>query len=226
MKKGMVLLTGFLLAFSIFLTGCGGTDNTRKENHSDGSAEVKNKKDNNTSDEYVEDGLLLKVGEWTKDKDYDTKVTLEKIATPKIKVDLGDLNMLIKDVKIFKRENVSDAEKEEFSGGKVPVTDPYYTIQVKYDLENTGKNAMNFNGFDYIITDQKQQIDVMTDNIGMNGAFTVQPEAVVEDEYIICKLKKDNVDGIKKVTLKTSPVYNSETYDEITESKTIEIEFK
>ncbi|EAG8142376.1 hypothetical protein C6R47_14735, partial [Listeria monocytogenes] len=184
------------------------------------------KKDNNTSDQYVEDGLLLKPGEWTKDKDYDTKVTLEKIATPKIKVDLGNLNMLIKDVKIFKRENVSDSEKEEFSGGKVPVTDPYYTIQVKYDLENTGKNAMNFNGFDYIITDQKQQIDVMTDNIGMNGAFTVQPEAVVEDEYIICKLKKDNVDGIKKVTLKTSPVYNSETYDEITESKTIEIEFK
>ncbi|HAA8943248.1 TPA: hypothetical protein U0G34_002942 [Listeria monocytogenes] len=226
MKKGIALLAGFMLAFSIFLTGCGGTDNTRKENHSDGSAEVKNKKDNNTSDEYVEDGLLLKVGEWTKDKDYDTKATLEKIATPKIKVDLGDLNMLIKDVKIFKRENVSDAEKEEFSGGKVPVTDPYYTIQVKYDLENTGKNVLNFNGIDYIITDQKQQIDVMTDNIGINGVFTVQPDVIVEDEYVICILKKDNVDKINKVTIKTSPVYNSETYDEITKSMTINIEFK
>ncbi|MBC1660863.1 hypothetical protein HB947_05000 [Listeria welshimeri] len=226
MKKGIALLAGFMLAFSIFLTGCGGTDNTRKENNSDGSAEVKNKKDNNTSDEYVEDGLLLKVGEWTKDKDYDTKVTLEKIATPKIKVDLGDLNMLIKDVKIFKRENVSDAEKEEFSGGKVPVTDPYYTIQVKYDLENTGKNALNFNGIDYIITDQKQQIDVMTDNIGINGVFTMQPDVIVEDEYVICILKKDNVDKINKVTIKTSPVYNSETYDEITKSMTVNIEFK
>ncbi|WP_206496045.1 hypothetical protein, partial [Micrococcus sp. KRD153] len=148
------------------------------------------------------------------------------IATPKIKVGLGDLNMLIKDVKIFKRENVSDAEKEEFSGGKVPVTDPYYTIQVKYDLENTGKNVLNFNGIDYIITDQKQQIDVMTDNIGINGVFTVQPDVIVEDEYVICILKKDNVDKINKVTIKTSPVYNSETYDEITKSMTINIEFK
>lgn len=51
MKKGIALLAGFMLAFSIFLTGCGGTDNLRKENHSDGSAEVKNKKDNNTSDD-------------------------------------------------------------------------------------------------------------------------------------------------------------------------------
>ncbi|EAE1331145.1 hypothetical protein ARW15_15105 [Listeria monocytogenes] len=226
MKKGIVLLTGFLLAFSIFLTGCGGTDNTGKENQSDDSAKVINKKDNSTSDEYVEDGLLLKPGEWTKDKDYGTKVTLEKIATPKIKVDLGNLSMLIKDVKIFKRENVSNAEKEDYSDGKIPVTDPYYTIQVKYDLENTGKNALNFNGIDYIITNQKQQIDVMTDNIGINGVFTVQPEAIVEDEYVICILKKENVEKINKVTLKTSPVYNSETFDEITESKTIDIEFK
>ncbi|EAG7710623.1 hypothetical protein BLI49_14965, partial [Listeria monocytogenes] len=90
----------------------------------------------------------------------------------------------------------------------------------------TGKNALNFNGIDYIITDQKQQIDVMTDNIGINGVFTVQPDVIVEDEYVICILKKDNVDKINKVTIKTSPVYNSETYDEITKSMTINIEFK
>lgn len=49
---------------------------------------------------------------------------------------------------------------------------------------------LNFNGIDYIITDQKQQIDVMTDNIGINGVFTVQPDVIVEDEYVICILKR------------------------------------
>ncbi|HDT9576435.1 TPA: hypothetical protein REC29_003091, partial [Listeria monocytogenes] len=32
MKKGMVLLTGFLLAFSIFLVGCGNSEKEAQEN--------------------------------------------------------------------------------------------------------------------------------------------------------------------------------------------------
>ncbi|EEO7554309.1 hypothetical protein G6I07_002726, partial [Listeria monocytogenes] len=119
-----------------------------------------------------------------------------------------------------------DTEKNDFSQSKIPITDPFYTIQLTYDLENNSDTALTTNGFEYIITDQQQQIEVSTEYIGGEPYYNVQSGAQLSPEYVTCILKPENVENINKVTLKTSEVYNSDTYDTTAESKTIEINLK
>ncbi|HAB8730252.1 TPA_asm: hypothetical protein GYS69_13170 [Listeria monocytogenes] len=240
MRKNIIFLFMFVLLCILTACGSSGVDNSSTEKKADNSATVKKDKKieekDKTSDntnankkedtELVTDGPLLEPGQYKTDEQYGSTITLLEIATPKTDISLGDLKMTIQDVKIFKHENISDTEKNDFSQSKIPITDPFYTIQLTYDLENNSDTALTTNGFEYIITDQQQQIEVSTEYIGGEPYYNVQSGAQLSPEYVTCILKPENVENINKVTLKTSEVYNSDTYDTTAESKTIEINLK
>ncbi|EAG9591285.1 lipoprotein [Listeria monocytogenes] len=238
MKKLFSMLFMVILFGSLVACGQSGVDNTKEDKKADNSATVKedtnknkeptDNKENDTKseDKLVTDGPLLESGQYKIDDQYGSKITLMKIATPKINIDLGDLKMTLQDVKIFKRENVSEDEKNDFSQTDIPITDPYYTIQLIYDIENTSDVPLTTTGFEYIITDQQQQIEASNDYIGGEPYYDVQSGAKLSPEYVVCILKPENVEDIKKITLKTAEVFNSDSYETTAGSKTIEVKFE
>ncbi|EGQ0536779.1 hypothetical protein I2B34_000350 [Listeria monocytogenes] len=236
MRKKILFLFMFILLGILTACGSSGVDNSTSEKKADNSATVKKdkqiEKEEKTSGnkkgetELVKDGPLLEPGQYKKDEQYGSTITLLKIATPKTDISLGDLKMTLQDVKVFKHENISDTEKNDFSQSKIPITDPFYTIQLTYDLENTSNISLTTNGFEYIITDQQQQIEISTEYVGGEPYYDVQSGAKLSPEYVTCILKPENVENINKVTLKTSEVYNSDTYDTTAESMTIEVNLK
>ncbi|MBC1781217.1 hypothetical protein HCA14_02585 [Listeria welshimeri] len=236
MRKKILFLFMFVLFGILAACGSSGVDNSTTEKKADNSAKVKKDKkigekektsgNKKEATELVTDGPLLEPGQYKTDEQYGSTITLLKIATPKTDISLNDLKMTLQDVKIFKHENISDTEKNDFAQSKIPITDPFYTIQLTYDLENNSDMSLTTNGFEYIITDQQQQIEVSTEYIGGEPYYDVQSGAKLSPEYVTCILKPENVENIKRVTLKTSEVYNSDTYDTTAESKTIEVNFK
>ncbi|MBC1811430.1 hypothetical protein HCA60_02860 [Listeria booriae] len=185
-------------------------------------------KESATDEEFVKDGTpLSKAGQYNIDKTYGTKIILKKITSPNLSMDLGSLNLVINDVKIFERKGAPQEELDTvFSNSSIPPSDPYYTIQVRYSLENKGSESLSYNGFEYLVTDQKQQINVLNELQGGNGVHEIQSGALLENEYIICVLKPENVENINKITLKTSTVYDTASYDSVADSQNIDVQFK
>lgn len=222
---------GIILLSSITLVACSNEiDNTGKETTKDTSASVSSSSTEPIDESHVEKGKLLKVGQWTEDESYGGKVTLIKLASPKQTVQVSDdFSMLINDVKILEYSEVDKAILDsDVSDGFIPESaltdDGFYSIQIDYIINNNTETALDYNGLEYIVTDQGQQIDVLMDNLNYSNSYTFQPGTEV-DNYVIATINAETIDELKKITLTTSELWN-ENYDTTLGSEeSIEINF-
>lgn len=125
MKKSIVMLAGLTLVFSIFLTGCSSTkDDTSKPSNETKNSESDSKKDEN----YVKDGTLTEVGQWTK-KDAG-KIKLKKITVSNTLFDLDPIKMTITDIKLLEFYDLSDSLKEFYKESTGKEQESYLGIQL------------------------------------------------------------------------------------------------
>lgn len=213
MKKISRLLT---LTLPLFLIGCSNTvDNSNKEVSSTKAktSSIKEKKDNRE----VTNGELLKVGQWTSDSDIG-KLTLYKIWGPNTEITDGPLVATIDSIKIFKIEpqNSNQIEYAKNIFNTNSVSNPYYEIQVSYNLKNTSNQEVGFNGIRSIVTTTGQQF---SPDSGLNdtGLGTQISANANKDFFAIGMLKDGDFSKIKDISITLDSVYNIESYDNISD---------
>ncbi|MDR7924342.1 hypothetical protein RIU76_06335 [Latilactobacillus sakei subsp. sakei] len=169
MKK--LLGLGVITLSAITLTACSNSvDNSGKYNDADKSGKVVSSKKTTKNSQEVTNGPLLKVGQWTKDSQTG-KLTLKKIATPKIDVANGPATFTVNDVKLFKDEinnnNQLEYSKSAFSASSLEKT--FYYVQIDYTMKNTSAEEIQYDGINSIVTNDGTQID-MTGQLQDQGA--------------------------------------------------------
>lgn len=160
MKK--LLYLSVVTLSTLTLAACGNSvDNSGKSNDADKSGKVVSKKKAKKDNKEVTNGPLLKVGQWTTEKDTG-KLTLMKIATPKLDVPNGPVTFKINDVKLFKEETKNNDQleysKEAFSASSLEKT--FYYVQIDYTMNNTSNEEVQYNGINSIVTNDGTQLDL------------------------------------------------------------------
>ncbi|NJE31854.1 hypothetical protein [Ligilactobacillus agilis] len=215
MKKIMVLsaigLAMMLGACSNTVDNSGKTPSTTKTTTS--KVSQKKKKDNRE----VVNGELLKPGQWLND-DFEGKVTLEKIWTPNVDISDGPLTAKITTVKILKTEpktkdQLSDA-KDSYQTNSI--TNPYYTIQVSYELTNTSDQEVGFNGIDSIVTTTGQQLSPDS-YLQDSGIGTTMAAHGTKKIYAVGLLNDGDYSKIKDIAITLGSVYETEEYNNISD---------
>lgn len=221
-----------VLVCGLMLVGCG-SNNTKKETNSisgNSSISEPTSLENNSSigsstssikdDSFVSSGPLTKVGQWTTNEG--AKVTLQKIYTNNNKIELmPNFNISIDEVKLLKHENVSasDYDIEE----KYVLNNVAFSLQVSYTITNETENAYDFNGIEYVVTDQKQQIDVSANDKAISREVHFQPSTVVPDNAFIIYLNPDTAETVQSISFKTWPIFSD---GKLADEKTIDITFE
>lgn len=222
MKK---MLYGLLFG-SILLTGCSQSntvDNTGKTNEKDSSAVVAESTTQSSSDpQEVTGGKLLEVGQWTKDTNDETgKVELMGISNAQTEIPLGEVKILITDIKILKYSDYTDPEMAGYYGADnhKDADGNFYGLQVSFKVKNDSDNDYGYNGLEYAILDNGQQIDFNSDDVGYSMTTTEFFKKTESKEFFrLSYLDPSKVNEITKVTIKTGPLYNSSDYSTVAES--------
>lgn len=159
-----------VVALGVVLAGCGGSgtvDNSGKsvESTKNRATRVEHKKTKKDPRE-VTNGELLKVGQWCNDEDQG-RIELCKICAPGTEIDVGPVKYTVKSIKILKVKPGSSDQiemaKANYQTNSVP--NPYYTLQVVYDSENTSSDKLQLGGIESIVTSTGQQMSA--DGSGM-----------------------------------------------------------
>lgn len=226
MKK-IVIVLGIV---GLLLAGCSNkVDNTGKSNTKDSNAVVtstsnsSSTKDGESSDsQEVTDGKLLKVGQWKKDANDSTgKVELLGITTANEPIQLGDIQILIEDLKVLKMSDYSDPAASHYQNSEQYMDSEknFYTLQVTFKVINNTENDYGYNGLEYAILNNGQQIDFSADDIAYSmstSEFFKKTES--KDFFRIAYLDPSKVNDLKTVTIKTGDLYNNTDYSTVAES--------
>ncbi|GEK38186.1 hypothetical protein ACFFRT_12605 [Enterococcus thailandicus] len=216
-----------LLFGTLLLSGCSqskAVDNTGKTNEKDSSAiVVESTTQSSTDSKEVSNGELLEVGQWTKDKNDETgKVELIAHSNPQADIPLGEASIFISNIKILKYIDYTDP----YSAGYYDTTNykdaegNFYGLQVSFKIKNNSENDYGYNGLEYAILDNGQQIDFSSDDLAYSMTTTEFFKKTESKEfYRIAFLDPSKVDSISKVTIKTGNLYDPSSYSTVAESQ-------
>ncbi|MFJ7471097.1 hypothetical protein ACIQWI_21380 [Peribacillus frigoritolerans] len=225
MKK--LLIVG-LSAF--VLTACGDqqketageVENTKVE-QSKNNDPIQDKVDIKEEETKVE-GPLTEVGQQTED-DGVGKVTLDKIVNINKEYETGGLKIKLLDAKVLTVTNVVPDFKESVElMSDIQVGDEFTYLQVRYDLENTTKETVIFNGIETAVPDNGKQVTIS----GMDIFATANPtsseiysNATVEQNVFGIPIDK-NINSIRLIP--SDVLYDNDDHS-IFYPKEITIEF-
>jgi hypothetical protein len=239
--KGILIAPLFTLM--LFLVACGTDDNNYEDSNSDTNntentastetseetdAEI-NKVEDSTESDVVEesnesdDGLLTKPGETIKESEY--TVELIKIKELNQTVEIAPLTLTLKDAKLIKYKDMAEgfkSEMEAFSNG--PIGDEFTYLQITYNVENTEDKNIGWNGLSTVVTDQKEQIDVIMNDFLLDDTDTSSDfyGQVAKEAQVGLILKNPDINNVKLIFEST---YDSTSYEDITAGQTVEISF-
>lgn len=222
MKKTIL---GLVLG-TILLTGCSQANtvsNTGKTNEKNSSAVVEESTTQSSKDsQEVVDGPLLKVGQWTKEKQGTSgKIELIGTSTPQTDIPLGDVNIHISNIKLLKYLDYADPS----SAGYYDVDSykdsdgNFYGLQIAYKVINNSAEDYGYNGLAHAVLDNGQQIDFRTDDLMHSlttNTFFKNTES--KEFYSLAYLDPSKVNEITKVTIKTGNLYTPSDYHTVAEN--------
>ncbi|TKD72187.1 hypothetical protein [Pseudalkalibacillus hwajinpoensis] len=228
-KFSKVIVAG--VVFGGLLAGCGsneqvsGNDESVQEPSSANQKDVSNKKEEVKKDENGRT-VLEEAGQTIEDEN--GKLELLKIKKVNETIDLSPVKMTIKDIKIFKRSDIPQQLADELNSMYDQSIDPkegFVYLQVGGDVENTEDKNVSWNGLNTIVTDKGQQIDgvfddFISDNNELPSNIMGKVNGIMYGGYV---LKDADINNVKLIF---APVYDYESYEEITPEQQVEYKFE
>jgi|GEM_PF-2929961 len=215
-----------LLFGALLLSGCSQTntvDNVGKTNEKDSSGIVEESTTQPSTDpQEVTDGPLLQVGQWTHDGNDSTgKIELLSISNAQEDITLGEVNIYIHDIKILKYFDYTDPESAGLYGADNYKDDEgnIYGLQITFKVKNTSDNDYGYNGLEYAVLDNGQQISFNSEDVAYSmtsNSFFKNTES--KDLFRIAYLDPEKVDLVTQITIKTGPLFDLSDYQTIAES--------
>lgn len=228
MKKSVVSSIA-LLSLGLLLAGCGSSSADKSDNAGKSAKTTQAGKTSSSKkdDREIINGPLLKVGQWSNDDDMG-KLTLTKIAAPEnTVVKDGPIEFKIKDVKLFKAEPKTKAQRlydnDYFSTNGV--TNPFYYVQIQFNAKNTSASEVQINGVKSLVTSTGQQISqgqsLNDESIGETLAANANSDYAIQ-----ALISTDDQSKIDKFTINFDSVANTDTYEDIGTAQPLELPFK
>lgn len=228
MKKSVVSSIA-LLSLGLLLAGCGSSSADKSDNAGKSAKTTQAGKTSSSKKDGREiiNGPLLKVGQWSNDDDMG-KLTLTKIAAPEnTVVKDGPIEFKIKDVKLFKAEPKTKAQRsydnDYFSTNGV--TNPFYYVQIQFNAKNTSASEVQINGVKSLVTSTGQQISqgqsLNDESIGETLAANANSDYAIQ-----ALISTDDQSKIDKFTINFDSVANTDTYEDIGTAQPLELPFK
>lgn len=156
-------------------------------------------------------------------------VELVKIKNVNEKVKVAPMDVTVKSIKIFKWSGLSEAKKQEIatmSAGTPTLPDPFYFIQVMYDVENTKDKNIDFVGLRKIILSDGSQLDADANDfiIGDDDADTVYNGKVKKEctTGVVIKGKPEDITSAKLIFSETT---DNTSFETITPEQQVEYKF-
>ncbi|WP_283152207.1 hypothetical protein [Guptibacillus hwajinpoensis] len=233
-KFSKIMIAGVVIGG--LLAGCGSNDQTSGNGESEeapkaaNQTDVSNKEEKNEQEEVSKDEngkpLLEEVGQTIEDEN--GKLELLKINKVNETVDLSPVKMTIKDIKVFKRTDIPQDLANNLNDAFDQNIDPkegFVYLQVGGDVENTVDKNVSWNGINTIVTDGGQQIDGIFDDFIMDSNelesdMMGKVNGISYGGYLL----KDA--DINKVKIIFAPVYDYESYEEISPEQQVEYTFE
>lgn len=202
-------------------------DNSQTQSITTQSKTESTQQEDNSQINQNENGYLTQVGQRATTSD-GSIVELMKIINANQTIYIAPIKVKIKTIKILKYTKTPEETKrvlENFFGKQIP--EPYYFLQIRYDVENTVNAKVEFFGIGRIYLSDGEVINAVQDNLlsmatGYNPMFYgMMPEKEWMAGFVIDG-KPENIDSI---TLTFSPTFDGDTKVIITPEQQIEYYF-
>ena len=206
------------LSLLVLLAGCNSTKTTDEPsaNSQEKVSEKRQKEANEkqTNDSYKDD----ETGEL-----FNYLKSQEKIKSQK----MGPLNINFEHVNLMKLSNIPDDRLNEYQSlTDLELTNPFHFIDIKFSVENTDKETINFSGISHIILDTKEQIKVSNNNLYTDiEQYDMKLFGNAKREYQIAVPIDSDVSKIQSVRIVMSAPFD-ENLDSVSEPKELTVNLK
>ncbi|WP_406845813.1 hypothetical protein [Bacillus safensis] len=214
-KKSMFVIC---LSLLVLLAGCNSTKTTDEPsaNSQDKVSEKRQKETNEkqTNDSYKDD----ETGEV-----FNYLKSQEKIESQK----MGPLNINFEHVNIMKLSNIPDDRLSDYQSlTDIELTNPFHFIDIKFSVENTDKETINFSGISHLILDTKEQVKVSSNNLYTDiEQYDMKLFGNAKRDYQIAVPIDSDVSKIKSVRIVMSAPFD-ENLDSVSEPKELTVNLK
>lgn len=216
MRKKLMFV--ICLSLLVLLAGCNSTKTTDEPsaNSQEKVSEKRQKEANEkqTNDSYKDD----ETGEL-----FNYLKSQEKIKSQK----MGPLNINFEHVNLMKLPNIPDDRLNEYQSlTDLELTNPFHFIDIKFSVENTDKETINFSGISHIILDTKEQIKVSNNNLYTDiEQYDMKLFGNAKREYQIAVPIDSDVSKIQSVRIVMSAPFD-ENLDSVSEPKELTVNLK
>ncbi|GJI57968.1 MULTISPECIES: hypothetical protein [Bacillus] len=216
MRKKLMFV--ICLSLLVLLAGCNSTKTTDEPsaNSQEKVSEKRQKEANEkqTNDSYKDD----ETGEL-----FNYLKSQEKIKSQK----MGPLNINFEHVNLMKLSNIPDDRLNEYQSlTDLELTNPFHFIDIKFSVENTDKETINFSGISHIILDTKEQIKVSNNNLYTDiEQYDMKLFGNAKREYQIAVPIDSDVSKIQSVRIVMSAPFD-ENLDSVSEPKELTVNLK
>lgn len=216
MRKKLMFV--ICLSLLVLLAGCNSTKTTDEPsaNSQEKVSEKRQKEANEkqTNDSYKDD----ETGEL-----FNYLKSQEKIKSQK----MGPLNINFEHVNLMKLSNIPDDRLNEYQSlTDLELTNPFHFIDIKFSVENTDKETINFSGISHIILDTKEQINVSNNNLYTDiEQYDMKLFGNAKREYQIAVPIDSDVSKIQSVRIVLSAPFD-ENLDSVSEPKELTVNLK
>ncbi|MCY7578701.1 hypothetical protein ACTHP2_00500 [Bacillus altitudinis] len=215
---GKRFLFSICLSLFVLLVGCNSTKTTDEssakpqENVSD--KKEKETKEEQTSDSYKDD----ETGEL-----FNYLKSQEKIKSQK----MGPLKINFEHVNIMKLSNIPDDRLSDYQSlTDIQLTNPFHFIDIKFSVENTDKETINFSGISHVILNTKEQIKMSSNNLYTDiEQYDMKLFGNAKREYQVAVPFESDVSKIKSIRLVLDSPFD-EHLNNVAEKKELTVDLK
>lgn len=206
------------LSLLVFLAGCNSTKTTDEPsaNSQEKVSEKRQKEANEklTNDSYKDD----ETGEL-----FHYLKSQEQIKSQK----MGPLNINFEHVNLMKLSNIPDDRLSDYQSlTDIELTNPFHFIDIKFSVENTDKETINFSGISHLILDTKEQVKVSNNNLYTDlEQYDMKLFGNAKRDYQIAVPIDSDVSKIKSVRIVMSAPFD-ENLDSVSEPKELTVNLK
>ncbi|AWI37922.1 hypothetical protein BA81_12525 [Bacillus safensis FO-36b] len=206
-----------LLLF-VLIAGCNSTKTT-DEPSANSQEKVSEKRQKETNEEQTNDSYKDdETGEL-----FNYLKSQEKIESQK----MGPLNINFEHVNIMKLSNIPDDRLSDYQSlTDIELSNPFHFIDIKFSVENTDKETMNFSGISHLILDNKEQIKVSSNNLYTDiEQYDMKLFGNAKRDYQIAVPIESDVSKIKSVRIVMSAPFD-ENLNSVSKPKELTVNLK
>ncbi|WLP59861.1 hypothetical protein [Bacillus pumilus] len=207
------------LSLFVLLVGCNSTKTTDDVSSAKSKETVSEKKQKETKEEQKNESYKdEETGEL-----YNFIKSQEQIEPQK----MGPLSINFESVSLYKLSEIPEDRLSDYQNlTDIELKNPFHFIDVKFSVENTDKETINFSGISHLILDTKEQIKVSSNNLYTDiDQYDMKLFGNAKREYQIAVPIESDVSKIKSVRIVMSEPFD-ENLDSVSESKELTVKLK